>query len=260
VADSQNHRIQKFSFNGTFLDTWGIYGIDQGDMILPNCVAAAENGYIYDTTYGAGTARIQCFNPQTGGLIFDKAMSDTSFSPTFMCADGNGSIYVGGEISSPTSWVIQKYDLNGNYLGLQWGNTGTGNSIITTIYGMCADHSGNVLVDDMDLIKTFNGSTGLLNSVLPIPGSMGGGWSLCMDNSGLVDVTRQTAVILQLNPISGSAIQNFGNGSGSNLGQIETASFGSVFNTINGWLYITDEGNNRVDVYAPCGTPHLPGW
>jgi len=259
VADASNRRIEMFDSNGIFIRSWGQVGTNPGDMILPQGVAAAENGFIYNTTYGGGASRLQCFNPLTAGLIFDYELyGSPSFMPSFMCADGLGNIFVGGVASGAP--LIQKYNLGGTYLGLEWGNTGTGDAILSEIMSMSADRTGKVYItDNTNLIKVYDGSGGSLISVITrYSGETG--WSQSSDNSGLIEFTGTDGLIAQIDPISHATLLNFGNGIGTGLGQYSTVSYGSVTGPLNGWLYVTDYGNNRVDVYAPCGTPHLSGW
>lgn len=59
VADTGNHRVQKFNTNGQFLFSWGIQGSGDSQFLSPTDVAVDENGYIYVVN----GARIQKFAP-----------------------------------------------------------------------------------------------------------------------------------------------------------------------------------------------------
>ena len=63
VADTGNHRVQKFSPSGQFLFSWGSQGSGVGQFILPTDVAVDENGYIYVTNGAGSDFRIQKFAP-----------------------------------------------------------------------------------------------------------------------------------------------------------------------------------------------------
>ena len=66
VADSQNHRIQKFTSAGNLLMQWGSYGTGEGQFNVPFGVTtdAAGNVYIADR----GNNRIQKFTG-TGAYV-----------------------------------------------------------------------------------------------------------------------------------------------------------------------------------------------
>jgi len=63
VADTGNHRVQKFSPSGQFLLSWGGQGSGVGQFIRPIDVAVDENGYIYVANGGGSDFRIQKFAP-----------------------------------------------------------------------------------------------------------------------------------------------------------------------------------------------------
>src|SRR5207253_5630265 len=60
VADSGNHRIQKFDANGTFLTTWGMHGSADGAFLGLGGVATDASGNVYVSD--AGNNRIQKFD------------------------------------------------------------------------------------------------------------------------------------------------------------------------------------------------------
>src|SRR5262245_51818957 len=47
VADSGNHRIQKFAPNGTFLTKWGSQGAGDGQLNNPQDIAVGQSGDIF---------------------------------------------------------------------------------------------------------------------------------------------------------------------------------------------------------------------
>jgi DNA-binding beta-propeller fold protein YncE len=61
VADFYNHRIQKFTSDGSFMTTFGIEGDKPGQLKLPSDMAVDKNGNVYVVDFGNN--RIQKFSP-----------------------------------------------------------------------------------------------------------------------------------------------------------------------------------------------------
>jgi len=59
VADTRNHRIQKFTSTGTFVLTWGTLGSAEGQFNLPTDVGVDSLGNVY--VADSGNNRIQKF-------------------------------------------------------------------------------------------------------------------------------------------------------------------------------------------------------
>ena len=47
VADSDNHRIQKFDSSGGFITKWGSFGSEDGQLNGPSGVAVDSSGNVY---------------------------------------------------------------------------------------------------------------------------------------------------------------------------------------------------------------------
>src|SRR5207247_8536861 len=97
VADTGNHRIQKFDANGTFLTTWGGYGRLGTDGQFYTLVGIGTDGsghvYVADTD----NERIQKFD--ASGTFLTKWGSFGSGDGEFRvrtggAADGSGNVYV----------------------------------------------------------------------------------------------------------------------------------------------------------------------
>ena len=52
VADFYNHRVQKFSPEGTFLTAWGEEGAALGQFNHPITMTVAEDGTVFVVDYG----------------------------------------------------------------------------------------------------------------------------------------------------------------------------------------------------------------
>ena len=62
AADFYNHRIQKFSHDGTFLSAFGQFGDGPGQFRYPIGVAVAGNGDVFVTDFQNN--RVQKWRPQ----------------------------------------------------------------------------------------------------------------------------------------------------------------------------------------------------
>src|SRR5262245_6554256 len=60
VADFENHRIQKFDADGTFITSWGKHGNAAGEFEYARDIALDENGHVY--VADLNNCRIQVFD------------------------------------------------------------------------------------------------------------------------------------------------------------------------------------------------------
>ena len=144
VADTANHRIQKFSAGGAFLRQWGALGSGNGQFYQPLRVAVDGSGNVYvaDSTNN----RIQKFD--SNGAFLTKWGSYGSGNgqlntPVGMAVDSSGNLYV----ADYGNHRIQKFDGNGVYL-TKWGTYGSGAGQFTYPRGIAVDSSNNLYVVD----------------------------------------------------------------------------------------------------------------
>jgi len=95
VADTGNHRIQKFGLDGRFIKKWGSRGSGNGEFYNPQGIAVDKFGYVY--VADTGNHRIQKFDPE-GGFIAkwgSRGSGDGQFYyPTDIEISDNGDVYV----------------------------------------------------------------------------------------------------------------------------------------------------------------------
>ena len=151
VADTWNHRIQKFDANGKFLTTWGSNGDTQGIAQInptqfygPRAVAidAQGNVLVSDT----GNKRILKFSPngdplaQYGGVGGENGKF---LEQVGVALDAQGNIFVADTWNAR----IQKFDSNFSY-GTQWiVQAWETQSVVNKPY-LAVDAEGNVFASD----------------------------------------------------------------------------------------------------------------
>jgi hypothetical protein len=144
AADSSNHRIQKFTYNGGFVGKWGSQGTGDGQFDSPSGVTVDNSGHVYVLdTYNH---RVQKFT--SDGVFLLKWGSQGSGngqfqSPTLGIAAWGDYIYVTDTVNSR----IQKFTINGIFV-TQWGSPGTGDGQFAGTWGIVVDNSAYVYVAD----------------------------------------------------------------------------------------------------------------
>ncbi len=119
VADTFNHRIQKFDSGGGFLTKWGSSGSGDGQFFWPGDVAVDSNGDVYVIESFMFFNRVQKFNSDGGFLMSwgSKGTGDGQLkAPWGICVDSNNNVYV----ADTSNHRIQKFSSSGDFLGW-WG-------------------------------------------------------------------------------------------------------------------------------------------
>jgi sugar lactone lactonase YvrE len=98
VADTWNHRIQKFTSEGKFIMLWGKFGEDDGEVEGANAIAIDSEDNVYVASIW-GIGRIQKYTPD-GKFITKlgkkgRRWEDEVFRlPSGIAIDSNGYVYV----------------------------------------------------------------------------------------------------------------------------------------------------------------------
>jgi len=144
VADTDNHRIQKFTSNGQFVTKWGSKGDRDGEFNEPSGIGIDSSGYVY--VADNSNHRIQKFSSD-GQFIAEWGVygtGDGEFdAPAEIDFDSGGYIYV----AESGNHRIQKFTSNGQFVA-KWGGSGNGDGKFSEPSGIAIDSSDNVYVAD----------------------------------------------------------------------------------------------------------------
>jgi predicted membrane-bound mannosyltransferase/DNA-binding beta-propeller fold protein YncE len=191
VADTWNHRIQKFDSQGNFLLAWGVAGLSADGLDHfwgPRGIVVSADGTVYVTD--TGNRRVVAFDENGKGLFEFKSDGDARLNePVGITMDASGQILV----ADTWNMRLAKFDSQGNYLtswSVQaWTNvTNNEKPFVTT------DASGNVYLSDPEenRIMVFN-TTGAILGVFGELGSADNSFNLptglAMSPSGSLWVT-----------------------------------------------------------------------
>lgn len=275
VADANNHRIQKFSGDGTFLLSWGTQGSGNGQFEFPRGIAIDGSGNVLVTD--TDNDRIQRFTPS--GVYLSQwgttGMGDGQFlSPRAIAVDGAGFIFVTEDALA--SKRVQKFTSAGVFV-TKWGSTGSGDGQFAGPRGITVDDSGNVYVADTlnDRIQKFTnsgafvskwGQNGSGNGQLVFPIGVGfrnGSVFVVDQNNHRVQQFTSTGAYVsqigtrcQLGTGTGCVDPDGGGPGASGDGQFN---FPTGIGTDRfGFIYVVDTGNSRVEKFGDAevvGTP-----
>ncbi len=253
VADTLNHRLQRFDPEGKYPAHLGGFGTEDGQFNGPYGVAVDSSGNVWvaDTENN----RIQKFDPE-GEYLFQfgsEGSEEGEFRyPKGIATDSAGNVWV----ADTENHRIQKFDSEGKYIS-QFGGSGSGNGKLSLPSGIAIDSTGNVWVADSGnhRIQKFKANGEYLAQV----GKLGSGngefiypTGIATDPAGNVWVADTGNDRVQKFDSTGKYLTQFG-AEGSGAGNFHNPSGIAIDSA--GDLWVTDAGNGRVQKWSPYDRP-----
>ena len=149
VTDCNNHRVQVFDFEGTFVFKFGCEGIEKGQFRNPKGISRAANGHIIVADFN--NHRVQVFNED--GRFIRMFGSFGLERPGHMnhpcgveCTTGELVI-----VSEQDNHRVQLFNMNGEAVR-QFGSQGFSKG---PLHQLCSHHSANTARKSDDYGKTL---------------------------------------------------------------------------------------------------------
>ena len=251
IADTGNHRIQKFNSKGQFIAKWGNEGSGDGQFYNPYGIAIDSSGNVY--VADTGNHRIQKFT--SNGQFIAKwgsyGTGDGQFNlPRGIAIDSSDNIYVADTGNSR----IQKFTSAGQFV-TKWGSKGSGDGQLNEPSDIAVDGSGNVYVADTNnhRIQKF-ASTGQFIAEWGSSGSGDGQFNgpkgIAVDSTGNVYIADTGNFRIQKFTSTGQFVDKWGSG-GSEDGQFYYP--GGIAIDSSGNVYIADTNNHRIQNFTSTG-------
>jgi DNA-binding beta-propeller fold protein YncE len=234
VADQDNHRIAVFDRIGNYLREWGSYGTAAGSLIFPSGVSVASDGTVFVSD--SGNHRVQRFTAEGEflGQFGSEGTGEGEFVQLEGIAAGPDSLLAVCD-SGTSSFSV--FTLEGHFVGrypsvLARAVAFDASSNIYT----AGCHSGGVTKTDR-----YGSPVSTLGPDICATGLAVGP----RDMIYLVDYDLDRFDVLGSRGTVMSTVGSPGTGPG------EFDRPGGIAVTSEGWIYISDTGNGRIQIFAP---------
>ena len=244
VADSKNHRIQKFDLDGNFLKMWGTNGKSPGQFQEPTGICVGPDGMVYVTD--TWNLRIQKFDPDGELITMWKAEPKAFYGPRDVGVSSENEVF----ISDTGNKRIVVYTADGKFLR-EWGGGGSSRGKFDEQVGLAISKDNLVYVADTtnQRIQVFDTQGTYLRqwnamgweSLYPQP-------YLAVDAKGNIYATDSTQSIIHRFLPHGVDVTTYGR-KGQGSGQIQGA-IGIALDADSN-VYVADTGNHRIQKWAP---------
>ncbi|MEX0992769.1 MAG: hypothetical protein WDZ37_02120 [Solirubrobacterales bacterium] len=269
VSDLGNNRIQRFTFDGAYLQRWGAGGgsgapgTGDGEFSSPFGISTDGQGNVY--VADADNNRVQKFGPLgqfiarwgANGGNGSSGVGDAEFSNPFSVAvdPSSGHVYVADTGNSR----IQRLDASGKYVA-QFPMQMPGDVFPGTPAGIAVGATGDVYVSDLSYqrVAKFNAAgqpLGQWGKPGSAPGELSSPFEVDVDGDGNVFVADFGNDRVQQFDSSGKHLYSLGS-SGKAAGQFSGPT--GVAAGLPGRLYVADRGNNRAQSFVEAPPPDEP--
>ncbi len=259
VVDYNNHLVQKFDLDGTFLTQWGGTGSGVKNLNYPVGIATDKDDNVYVAQHGSHT--VKKFNAAGDYLASYGGYGlapDQLYYPFDVAVDSSGNLYV-VELQSHR---IKVFDASGNFVR-EWGGKGSAAGRFWSPNRIAIDLADNVYVSDYvnHRIQKFDTDGNFLAQW----GSYGTGdgqfrypYGVATDGSGNVFVVEYFNRVQQFDA-AGNFIEKWGS-SGSGDGQLRYPRGIGVYDggvCAGSSFFVADAYNYRVQKFSSPGSAHI---
>jgi hypothetical protein len=234
VTDQNNHRVVVFDRLGEYTAEWGSYGSSAGMFIFPSGIAIAQDGSVIVSD--SGNHRVQRFSADGAyiGQWGSEGTSEGQFIQLEGIAAGPDSLLAVCD-SGTSSFSI--YTISGTFLGRFPSVLARGSAFdeASNIYTAGCRSGGITKTDRSGQFITTLGPDLCVTDI-------------SLDSSGNIYALDYDLDRLDILDPSGNVISSIGS-SGRGPGEFDRP--GGVAVSPEGWVYIADTANNRIQVFAP---------